>query len=102
MHKYNKLNKKTKRKDPLSHWLSLTKLWCTSLMKQPHFKRQKIIKINRHIAGVIILEYALLLISCILLALLIAEVVTIGSSPDEHGWIVTKWMKVIKVIAEDM
>ena len=66
------------------------------------YKYNKERKKNHRIAGVIILEYALLLVVCISLALLIAEAVTIGNSPDEHGDIVTKWMEVIKVIAEDM
>ncbi len=96
------LAKKINKKHQRCHWFPLTKLWPIFLTKQPHLEQQKKAKTSHHISGVIILEYALLLISCVLLALIIAKVVTIGNTPDEHGWIVQKWVSVIQVIAEDI
>ncbi|MDE0120005.1 MAG: hypothetical protein OXM55_08380 [Bdellovibrionales bacterium] len=52
--------------------------------------------------GAIILEYVLLLVACLGFAILIKEVVEIGSNVDESGWVIKTWMAVIKVIAEDM
>ncbi len=61
--------------------------------KKSVFKTQK---------GVVILEYALLLVACVALAFLIKEIVQIGSSPEESGWLVRKWMDILKVIGEDI
>ena len=63
---------------------------------------QKVQDLHTSIKGVVIVEYALLLVTCVALALLFANMVVLGGSPDEHGFIVKKWFSVIKIIAEDI
>ncbi len=75
-----------------------------SLLKKHDLQNnpQKNLKPPTKIKGAIIVEYMLLLVVCVALALILADLVKIGSSDDQHGWIIGKWLNVIKVIAEDL
>ena len=53
-------------------------------------------------SGVVIVEYVLLLVACLAIAILIAEVVEFGDDSQQSGWLIQAWMKVLETIAEDM
>ena len=67
--------------------------------------KQKLIKLNRlinhHKKGALILEYCLLLMACVGIALLIQQTVSLDSNVDDSGWVITTWMGIIETIAND-
>ena len=61
-------------------------------------------KAGRTKKGVVIVEYVLLLVACLAVAIIIAQAVEIGekSNYSDSGSIIRAWMKVLETIAEDM
>ncbi len=53
--------------------------------------------------GVVIVEYVLLIVACLGVAMAIATVVNIEKGePADSGWVITAWYRVLNTIAEDM
>ena len=61
--------------------------------KTHHLKKKK---------GVVIVEYVLLLVACVAIAVLISKAVEMDNNPNSSGWLIKAWMGVLKTIAEDM
>ena len=61
-------------------------------IQSPHLKKK----------GVVIVEYVLLLVACVAIAIAISKAVQIGSNTNESGWFIKAWMNVLNAIAEDM
>jgi len=75
------------------------------------FKKNAIIKhrifnplLIRQNKGVIIIEYVLLLVVCLGIALLITNLTTINSDSqdlNDQGSVIKGWINILKIIAED-
>lgn len=52
--------------------------------------------------GAIIIEYVLLLVTCVSLAMVLKQVIQLGSDEDGSGWLINMWMALLSEIAEDM
>ena len=52
--------------------------------------------------GAVIVEYVLLLVACVGLAMLVNETIQLGTDEDSSGWLINTWMAVLHEIAEDM
>ena len=48
------------------------------------------------------MEYVLLLVTCVSLAMILKEVIQLGSDEDSSGWLINTWMALLNEIAEDM
>jgi len=51
--------------------------------------------------GVIILEYTLLLVTCVTMALILTEVAVLSNDPNAQGWVIKRWWQIMEVIAND-
>ena len=51
--------------------------------------------------GAVILEYALLLLACVAMALMISELVSVGSASDSQGVLIKFWINILNIIAQD-
>lgn len=52
--------------------------------------------------GAVIVEYVLLLVTCVGLAMVLKEVIQLGSDEDSSGWLINMWLALLNEIAEDM
>lgn len=52
--------------------------------------------------GAIVVEYVLLLVGCVAIALIVNKFIEIDNIFDNSGWLIKVWWKAIEVIAEDM
>ena len=52
--------------------------------------------------GAVVVEYVLLIVACLGVAILIAKTVDIGADESESGVVIKAWMAVLKTIAEDI
>ena len=84
-------------------WIKLKKaavpaLFLISLLplgiKSGWIKIPVLLKTNK---GALIVEYTLLLVSCIAMAMLFNKIVDMDS-----GWVIRKWLEIIEVIANDI
>ena len=63
------------------------------------FRRVPLLKGKK---GAVIVEYGLLLVACVGVALLIQKAVQPGDDKDSSGWMINMWMGILNDIAEDM
>ena len=52
--------------------------------------------------GVLIVEYVLLLLCCVAIAAVVQKAFDIGADEQSSGWIINQWIKMLRVIAEDV
>lgn len=65
------------------------------------FLRQRVFQ-PRGKKGAVIVEYVLLLVTCVGLAMILQEVIQLGSDEDSSGWLINMWLALLNEIAEDM
>ena len=58
-------------------------------------------KTLRNRKGVLIVEYALLLVICVAMAIAMKEIIDINEDPNQSGGIIKGWYNIIKIIAKD-
>ena len=58
-------------------------------------------KTLRNKTGVLIVEYALLLVICVTMAGIIKEIIEINKDPQRSGSVIKIWYNIIEIIAED-
>ena len=56
----------------------------------------------RNNKGVLIVEYVLLLLCCVAIAAIVQKAFDIGADDQSSGWIINQWIKMLRVIAEDV
>ncbi len=52
--------------------------------------------------GAIVVEYVLLLLSCVAIASAVNKVFEIDNNVDDSGWVIKTWWNAVKIIAEHM
>ena len=72
-------------------WLLMRAFHKPALLKKKGLSSQK---------GVVVVEYVLLLVVCVSMALVVYK--TIDMSPENPGWVISVWKKVLVEIAEDI
>ena len=68
-----------------------------------HSSYKQAISLLKQKKGALMVEYALLIVACVVMAMVLLDAVKVGSGPgdDSTGFIIKKWWSALQVVAED-